>query len=113
MNVQITVRHAKVSQSLKDSLTEELMNLEKFAEHITSCHAVIDTEHVEKTVEIVANLSHHTVSATGKADNLRTAIDMAIAKITAQLKKVNQKRKRHKGLKDRRPAPVYGGDEGT
>jgi ribosomal subunit interface protein len=99
MNIQITVRHSKASQSLRDALTEELLNLEKYAENITSVHAVIDTEHVDKTVEIVVNLSRHTVSATGKADVLGKAIDMALHKVIAQLKKVNQKRKEHKGRK--------------
>jgi ribosomal subunit interface protein len=99
MNIQITVRHSKASQSLRDALTEELQNLEKYAENITSCHVVIDTEHVDKTVEIVVTLSRHTVSATAKSDILGKAIDLALGKVVTQLKKVNQKRKNHKVAK--------------
>jgi putative sigma-54 modulation protein len=96
MNIQITVRHSKASQELKDALTDELEKLEKFADKITSVHAVIDTEHVDKIVEIVVNLSRHTVSATAKAGNLGKAVDIALDKIIAQLKKINQRRKEHK-----------------
>ena len=99
MNIQITSRHAKMSQSLQDSLTEELEKLERFHDKITSCHVVIDNEHSRKTVEIVMNMQNHTVSAKGKEENLGKAIDDALAKTERQLKKINEKIKDHKAVR--------------
>jgi ribosomal subunit interface protein len=39
------------------------------------------------------------VAATAKAENLWKAIDSAITKVERQLKKINEKIKRHKGQK--------------
>ena len=104
MNVQITARHTKASQKLKDSLTEEVAKLEKYTDGITSCHVILDSEHVDKTVEIVLGVRRGRVNAKAHSDNFGKAIDMALDKIKTQLKKVNQKRKEHKGIKDVREA---------
>ncbi len=93
MNVQITARHSKASQEFKDSLTEEVGRLERFADGITSCHVVLDTEHVEKTVEITVSVRRSAVIAKAHAENIGKAFDMAVDKIKAQLKKLNEKRR--------------------
>ena len=88
MNIQITSRHSKASHSLQESITRDIMNLEKFSDKITSCHVVLDNEYVDKTVEIVVNVLGNTVSANGKGDNVGKAVDQAVGKIERQIKKV-------------------------
>jgi putative sigma-54 modulation protein len=100
MNIQITVRHEKATQALRDALSEELAKLEKYGDRITSCHAIIDSEHVYKTVEIVLGARKNTISAKARAENLGKAVDMAMDRIKTQLKKINKKRKDHKAVKE-------------
>lgn len=97
MEVKITSRHDKVSQSLQEAITKDINKLNKFFDRITSCHVILDTEHVDKKVEINMALAGHTVVATAKAENIGKAFDDALNKIERQLKKVNQKIKNHKG----------------
>ena len=52
MEIQITSRHSKASQSLQETITAELEKLGKFFDKITSCHVILDSEHVEKVAEI-------------------------------------------------------------
>jgi len=100
MNIQITSRHSKVSQSTHDYLKAELQSLEKYYDKMTSCHVILDTEHITKTVEIIINVQGSTVSAKAKSDALGKSVDSALGKITRQLIKFNQK------LKDHKNAPI-------
>jgi putative sigma-54 modulation protein len=97
MNIQITSRHAKASPSLQATITKDLMKLEKFSDKITSCHVVLDTEGVDKRVEVVVTVRGQMVKAEGQGDNLGKAVDLAVQKIERQLKKMNEKVKNHKG----------------
>ena len=96
MEIQITSRHTKASQELQDTLTDELNKMEKYFNKITSCHVVLDSEHVDKVVEITMNTLGRQVVAIAKAENLGKAIDEALTKTERQLKKLNQKIKSHK-----------------
>ncbi|HLV31248.1 MAG TPA: ribosome-associated translation inhibitor RaiA [Chitinispirillaceae bacterium] len=96
MEIQITSRHNKASQALQDNITAELKKMERFYDKITSCRVVLDSEHVDKVVEISMATQGRQLIATAKADNLGKAIDSALAKTERQLKKLNQKIKNHK-----------------
>jgi putative sigma-54 modulation protein len=97
MEIQITSRHTnKASQTLQDAITAELQKMEKYFDKITSCHVILDSENVDKTVEITMNALGHQLVATAKAENIGKAIDEALEKTERQLKKLNEKIKNHK-----------------
>ena len=96
MEIQITSRHNKASQALQETLTDELNKMEKFFDKITSCKVILDSEHIDKTVEITMNTQGHQLVSTGKSDILGKAIDDALSKTERQLKKLKQKIKNHK-----------------
>jgi putative sigma-54 modulation protein len=96
MEIQITSRHSKASRSLQDTITDELEKVGKFYDKITSCHVILDSEHVDKVAEITMSVLGKQVVATAKADNIGKAFDDALAKIGRQLKKMNEKVKNHK-----------------
>jgi putative sigma-54 modulation protein len=96
MEIQITSRHSKASQSLQDTIHDELQKVGKYFDKITSCHVILDSEHVEKVAEITMNTLGHPVVASAKADNIGKAFDDALAKAERQLKKLNEKIKSHK-----------------
>jgi putative sigma-54 modulation protein len=96
MEIRITSRHTKASQSLQDTITAELNRLEKFSEKITSCHVILDNEHLDQTVEITMHAFGHEVVGLAKAENFGKAFDSAIEKVERQLKKISEKIKDHK-----------------
>jgi putative sigma-54 modulation protein len=97
MEIQITSRHNnKASQTLQDTITAELQKMEKFFDKITSCHVILDSENVDKTIEITMNTLGHQLVATAKAENIGKAIDEVMEKTERQLKKLNEKIKNHK-----------------
>jgi putative sigma-54 modulation protein len=100
MNIQITSRRSKVSQDTKSFLKRELENLDKYYDKITSGHVILDNEHINKTVEIIVNVQGSTLNAKAKSDNLGKSVDDALQKITRQLKKIKEKIKDHKKIKE-------------
>ena len=101
MEVRVTARHeSKATQEVQQRITDELTKLGKFYDRITSCRVVLDKEHEATVVEIVANAQGQTLSATAKHERAGTAIDEALDKVERQLKKLNEKIKNHKAVKD-------------
>ncbi|KMQ51258.1 Ribosome hibernation protein YhbH [Chitinispirillum alkaliphilum] len=99
MEVQITSRHSKASQTLQDTIAAELGKLEKYTDKIISCHVILDSENLERKVEITMNTSGHQVIGTAKAENIGKALSFAMDKVSRQLKKLNEKVKNHKASK--------------
>jgi putative sigma-54 modulation protein len=96
-NIQITYRHGKASQELQDVINAEIGKLEKFFEKVSSCHVVLDSESLDKTVEITMHAQgNHEIVGFAKAENIGKAIDEAVEKVERQLKKLNDKVKSHK-----------------
>ena len=96
MEIQITSRHHKASQTLQDTITSEINKMEKFSEKITSCHVILDSEHLVQKVEITMHAFGHQVVANAKDENIGKAFDSALEKVERQLKKINEKIKNHK-----------------
>jgi ribosomal subunit interface protein len=51
-------------------------------------------------VEIIVNVQGSTLNAKAKSDNLGKSVDDALQKITRQLKKIKEKIKDHKKIKE-------------
>lgn len=96
MEIRITSRHSKASQSLQDIITAELEKVGKYFDKIISCHVVLDSEHVDKTAEITFNTLGNQIVGSAKAENIGKAFDDALAKAERQIKKLNEKIKNHK-----------------
>jgi len=96
MEIQITSRHSKASQDLQDTIAAEVSKLEKFYDRITSCHVILDSENLDKKVEITMSVQGSQVVGEAKAENFGKAIDDAVAKVGKQLKKLNEKEKSRK-----------------
>jgi putative sigma-54 modulation protein len=99
MESQITFRHSKASDSLRQVIQDDLDKLQRFYDSITSARVVLDTDSINKKAEIVLNLYSHTVTATSKAENIGKAWAETMGKAERQLKKINEKLKNHKHKK--------------
>jgi ribosomal subunit interface protein len=96
MEIRIVSRHNKASQTLQETITADIQKLERFSEKITSCHIILDSEHLDQTVEITMHVFDREIVSFGKAENIGKAFDLAMEKIERQLIKINEKIKDHK-----------------
>jgi ribosomal subunit interface protein len=97
MDIQITARHSKASESLKETIQAEVARFEKYDDRITTCHVIIDEEGPQKKIEIVVHTKKHQFAAHGLSESLGVALDEAVNHIETQLRKNSEKLKNHKG----------------
>jgi putative sigma-54 modulation protein len=101
MDIQITARHeAKAPAELQQHISDELAKLERFYDHITSCHVILDSEHEKTVAEIALYARGHSFTASAKDASVGKAIVDALGKIERQLKKLNEKTKSHHAQKN-------------
>ena len=97
MSIEVTVRNDDISKSTQDYVTvraEEIMAEFTRVEHI---HAVLNKEHRLFIVHIFAQAKNHIrVEAEEEAENINTAIESAIEKVSKQLRKLRDKAQDHK-----------------
>jgi len=103
MNVEITARHASVSDDVKQHAREKIEQVLKHADKLTSVHVILDAERERQTAEIIVH--GRNLSATVHADStdLWTSIDRCAVKLRHQLDhhegRRREKRRRQPGLK--------------
>ena len=91
MNIEITSRHFKPSDHLKDLVHEKVEKIEKFNNEIMSCHVILTKENNRENVEIVARAKGYDFAAHENADVFERSLLNAINKISIQVKKQHKK----------------------
>lgn len=102
MNIKITHRNAKVSDSVKEKVEGWLNSSQERYEVITSAHVIIEKNDREDVAEATIHVAGKDIFAKASADNLYAALDAMADKIDRQLDKVHQKNVNKKG--NQRPA---------
>jgi len=99
--IQITGRHLKITDALRNDVHTKLRKLEKHFPHITRIHITLSTLNVDRRKPKVTRPKIHTakglislpnkpeIVAEKTTDNLYTSIDLLIDVLDEQLKKAN------------------------
>ncbi len=100
MKIDITGKQFKVVARLREHIEEHLEKLNRYDSNIISAHVVLKTQKYMNTAEVTVKASHFQFFGIGTTDdNMFSAVDLAIHRVQAQLKKHREK---FKGLKKRR-----------
>ena len=93
MQISISGHHYTVSDRTKSYVEEEVAGLEKFYAPLVDVHVKITEEGRTHRVDLVANVHAHTLKASGDAEQVYPAIDLAVNRMTTQLKKLHDKQR--------------------
>jgi ribosomal subunit interface protein len=94
MSIEVHVRHETEGSTKKfaevhaEQCAEQI--IEKFNK-VDNVHVVIDHQRFMYEAEFVVHVKGHTIEAKEHAENLRSAIDTAAARVTKQLRKLSNK----------------------
>ncbi len=99
MQINVTFRHTKPSDDLKEYVKERYSRLTKYSDSPMNIHVVLSAEKFRNTAEVVVSGDGIRAAAKQEHDDLRAAIDLVLDKIERQLKKFREKIKnrRHSG----------------
>ncbi|MCK5528746.1 MAG: ribosome-associated translation inhibitor RaiA [Kiritimatiellae bacterium] len=97
MSIEVTVRHDDIVKSTQEYVkarAEEIMAEFTRVEHV---HVTLNKEHRQFIVHLFAQAKNHIrVEADAEDDNINTAIEGAIDKLSRQLRKLRDKVQDHK-----------------
>lgn len=92
MRTTVTVRHCEIPDELKRRATEAVARTARAAHRPQRAEVVFDVDHGRKVVELQLCLPRSQVKvASAEADDFRTALDSALAKLRNQLDKVPER----------------------
>jgi putative sigma-54 modulation protein len=103
VRITITAKHVKVTPTMKEYAESKIERLDRYFDRIDRIQVLLNKDGMDNVCEInVHTDSHHQLSAVvHNQDDMHAAVDLCLDKIQAQLKKVKEKLKGHKGA-DRR-----------
>ncbi len=88
MQLNLSIRHGHVSEPTQDLIREKLEKLPRLYDRVSAIVLTIDMEHRDHpAVDLNVTTKKHEFVATGQAENLLAAVDMAVEKMEQQLRK--------------------------
>jgi len=100
MNTKVTARHFELTSEIKSLAEENFDGLQRYFDHIISCHLILDVEKHRKLAELQVKVFGQTLRSTGETDDMYVSIESAFDKARTQLKKYKGK------LKQRNPREI-------
>lgn len=101
--IDVTSRHHQVSEGTREYAANKASKLLRFHNRISRIQLVMDRLKDVCEVEIIVHVDNgHTFVARETATKIKAALDPLLTKMERQLKKDNERRKRHKGSQNRR-----------
>lgn len=107
MDVVVTGRHCEISDRFREHAAEKLAKLEKHDHRIMRVHVEVDSEPNPRQhdnavhVELTAYSKGPVIRAEASADEKMGALDLALDKMAAQMRKAADRRRVHKGRPER------------
>lgn len=108
MDVVVTGRHCEISERFREHAAEKLAKLEKHDHRIMRMHVEVDCEANPRQhdhavhVELTAYSKGPVIRAEASSDDKMSALDLALDKMAAQMRRAADRRRVHRG----RRAPV-------
>ncbi len=96
MKTVITARHTPVSVELRRYIEERVKKIEKFFTPTAPLLVILKTEKYRHDVEMIAHIRDAVFQAEAETKEMQAAVDQAVSKLEAQLKRSHDKNTRSK-----------------
>jgi len=91
MDITVTFRHMKPSQSLKDYAEEKISKINKFFDFPIEAHIVLAVEKFRHMADITLSLNGTMIKGVEETEDMYSSIDQVMDKIEIQAKKYQSK----------------------
>lgn len=93
MKITTTFRHMDPSEALRAYVEEKFGKLERFDDKIVEVHCVLSARREAHRVEVTLQVAGATLRADVESEGMYGSIDLAVDKLSRQLKRHREKRK--------------------
>ncbi|MFQ5352859.1 MAG: ribosome hibernation-promoting factor, HPF/YfiA family, partial [Candidatus Binatia bacterium] len=98
VRISVTFRHVDPTQALKEYAAEKVTRVtQKYLRRAVEAHVILSVNKRRHQAEINVHAPHFDISAHESTDDLYSAIDKALDKVEAQMRKHKERLNRHKG----------------
>lgn len=91
MRTNISARHFKVSEELRDYARREVQRLTRYFDGIIDCNVELSYQKENKTSEITLTVQRNLLKATETSDDFKKSIAVSVDKLEQQLRKYKGK----------------------
>ncbi|OGR65744.1 MAG: ribosomal subunit interface protein [Elusimicrobia bacterium GWB2_63_22] len=91
MRIHIVARKIKMTKPIKDFIETKFTKLHEYLENIVWAQAIVSVEKKIHSAEVVVHAGHQTMKASAETDEMYSAIDKAMDKMEAQIKKYKER----------------------
>ena len=103
MQIKISVRHGQISEATQKFIRDKAEKLLHYFERLTMIEVTVDMKKDQKQVEFVVQAEHkHDIVARERHADLMAAVDLALDKLSLQLRRYKEK------IQDHRRTPSAG-----
>lgn len=105
MDIVVQGRHCSVSDTVKEQVVERISTVERFRDRVQRVEVefTVEPAHKGRDQDVVAEITLRSrgpvVRAEGLADDKMAAFEKAMERLKIQLRKAQDRRKRHRGLR--------------
>jgi putative sigma-54 modulation protein len=92
MQISTTARRCELAPELRALAESRLAKLERYARDLREAHLIVTAEKHRTTAEITLRLNQREIVSREEATDARAAVDLALAHIEEQLRRVKEKR---------------------
>jgi putative sigma-54 modulation protein len=97
MKLDVSGRHFRVTEALKDYAVEKLQKLDKYSLKLESAHIVFEVQKFTHISEIVLRGKDLRLTAKATSLDMHSAFDKSFGGIQLQLRKKHERARDHKG----------------
>lgn len=102
MTINITARHADISDAMKAHVNKKLSAILESYPHVEHAHVILDISKFRHMIEVIVQTKKHKkIEARDESDDMYSSIDRVIDKIDRQLRRARDKVVDHKSAKHR------------
>jgi len=98
MRIHIVARKTRLTQPIKSFVESRLSKLAEFVDNIVWAQVILGVEKKIHHAEVIVHAGHQTMKAAAESDDLYAAMDKAMTKMEAQVRKYKEKFSEHRGL---------------
>lgn len=107
MQVKVSARHGHLDEATQTEIRLKAEKLLHYFERVSIIEVTLELHGPTKKAEILVNAEHkHDLVAHAEADDIQSAMNVAVDKMKVQIKHYKEK------IQDHRRAPSHGGTDG-
>ncbi len=87
MQIEVTARHFKAPQELRDFISKKVHKLDRYFDGVLNCRVILSSDDGQVVVDIIAHAKKHQFTVRETGQRVDRVVSRAVRKLKIQLKR--------------------------